>query len=51
MTTLTFSVWSEWDFRWIGFHLEVLKHYPKDYEEAVKNDEHPGLKTGVVNLL
>ena len=51
MTTLTFSVWPEWDFKWIGFHLEVLKHYPKDYEEAVKNTDCPYLQSGIENLL
>ena len=51
MTDLTFSVWPEWDYRWIGRNLEVLKHYPKEYEEAAKNDKFPGLKTGVANLL
>ena len=51
MTTLTFSVWPEWDFKWIGFHLEVLKHYPADYERAVQNTDCPYLKSGIENLL
>ena len=34
MATLTFSVWPEWDFRWIGRHLDKLKLYPAAYEAA-----------------
>ena len=36
---LRFSVWPEWHFRWIGNNLDILKHYPKDYEKAREKDE------------
>ena len=51
MATLLFSVWPDGDFQWIGAHLDVLKDYPKAYEEAVKQSDHPWLKSGIENLL
>ena len=52
--TLKFSVWPEWNFNWIGHHLEVLKHYPADLLKARERDrtiQDPSIKTGVENLL
>jgi hypothetical protein len=51
--TLKFSVWPEWNFQWIGRHLDVLKHYPADLLKARENDktiQDPSLKTGIENL-
>ena len=36
---LKFSVWPEWNFQWIGNRLDILKHYPKDYEKAREKDK------------
>ena len=51
MATLTFSVWPEWDFRWIGSHLEVLKRYPKACEAAAMKSNRPWLQSGIDNLM
>ena len=51
MATLTFSVWPEWDFRWIGSHLEVLKRYPTAYEAAAIKTDRLWLKSGIDNLM
>ena len=51
MATLTFSVWPEWDFRWIGRHLDKLRSYPTAYEEAAKKTDRPWLKSGIENLM
>jgi hypothetical protein len=51
MATLTFSVWPEWDFRWIGRHLEKLKHFPAAYEAAARQTDRPWLKSGIENLM
>jgi hypothetical protein len=51
MATLTFSVWPEWDFRWIGHHLDKLKLYPAAYEAAAQKTDRPWLKSGIENLM
>ena len=51
MATLSFSVWPEWDFRWIGSHLDVLKRYPKACEAAAKQTNRPWLQSGIDNLI
>ena len=50
---LRFSVWPEWNFQWIGNHLDVLKHYPNDYEKArdkVETIKNSSIKKGIENL-
>ena len=51
MTDLTFSVWPEWDFQWIGSHLDVLRRYPKAYEAAAMKTDRHWLKSGIENLM
>ena len=51
MATLTFSVWPEWNYQWIGRHLDKLKHYPAAYEAAARQTDRPWLKSGIENLM